>query len=281
MEFSNVFYEELSVDEDNFFSANLTKNNEIEQIKFKKSKIYIISGLSIDQDLKSNVSLRNIEGRKALSGILRVYGEEKKSLNLDLKIYKEGDFDIVVTFKKRMDVLINGFQYYDTTTQKQETIEFYDYYYHLKNVGFTWEHGPLEFKYEITVSTNEKTLPKKLTMSKSTRHKIAVDESRIIYTNIKNQVVTVSSEYIAEIPLYFNIKKPGQVKDLRNVSSLDSEKLRYQFKVKATNNWFHLPKTYYGTGIHMLQNHQVGYPETAWENLHVGQYYHDNADKNF
>ena len=34
-----------------------------------------------------------------------------------------------------MDVLINGFQYYDTATQKQETIEFYDYCYDLKNVG--------------------------------------------------------------------------------------------------------------------------------------------------
>ena len=123
-----------------------------------------------------------------------------------------------------MDVLINGFQYYDTATQKQETIEFYDYYYDLKNVGwFTGEHGPLEFKYEITLSTDEETLAKKLTMRKSTRHKITVDESRIIYTNIKNQVVTVSSEYIAEIPLYFNIKKPRQVKDLRSVSSLDSE----------------------------------------------------------
>ena len=96
------------------------------------------------------------------------------------------------------------------------------------------------------MSTDEETLAKKLTMRKSTRHKITVDESRIIYTNIKNQVVTVSSEYIAEIPLYFNIKKPRQVKDLRSVSSLDSEKLRCQFKVKATNNWFHLPKTYYG-----------------------------------
>ena len=146
-----------------------------------------------------------------------------------------------------MDVLINGFQYYDTATQKQETIEFYDYCYDLKNVGWsTWEHGPLEFKYEITLSTDKETLAKKLTMRKSTRHKITVDESRIIYTNIKNQVVTVSSEYIAEIHLYFNIKKPRQVKDLRSVSSLDSEKLRCQFKVKATNNWFHLPKTYYG-----------------------------------
>ena len=73
MEFSHVFYKELPVDEDNTFSANLSKNNEIEQIKLKKSKIYATNRLLIDQDLKSNVSLPSIEGRKALSDILRVY----------------------------------------------------------------------------------------------------------------------------------------------------------------------------------------------------------------
>ena len=94
MEFSHVFYTEFH------FSANLTENNEIEQIKLKKSKIYTISRLSIDQDLKSNVSLPKIEGRKALSNILRVYAEGKNSFNLDLKIYKERYFDIIVPFKK-------------------------------------------------------------------------------------------------------------------------------------------------------------------------------------
>ena len=44
MEFSHVFYQEILVDEDNIFSANFT-----EQIKFKKSKVFAVSGLSIDQ----------------------------------------------------------------------------------------------------------------------------------------------------------------------------------------------------------------------------------------
>ena len=55
-----------------------------------------------------------------------------------MKVCKEDWFDITVPFQKRTDVLINGFEYYDTITQKQETIEFYDYYYHLKTFGFTW-----------------------------------------------------------------------------------------------------------------------------------------------
>ena len=84
-------------------------------------------------------------------------------------------------------------------------------------------------------------------MSKFTRYRIAVDESRIIYTNNKNQVAAVSSEYTSEIASYFNIKKTGQAKYLRNVSSLDREKLRRQFNVKASNQWFFSPIIYYGT----------------------------------
>ena len=118
MEFSHVFYKELPVDEDNIFSVNLTKTNEIEQVNLKKSKKNAISGLSIDQVLKSNVSLPDIEGRKALSNILRVYTEEKKSFKLGLKIHKNGYFDIIVPFKERTDVLVSSFQYRDTTTQK-------------------------------------------------------------------------------------------------------------------------------------------------------------------
>ena len=34
MEFSHVFYKEISLDEGNIFSANLIENNEIDQISF-------------------------------------------------------------------------------------------------------------------------------------------------------------------------------------------------------------------------------------------------------
>ena len=75
-----MFYEETSLVEDNIFSANLTKSNEVEQIKFNKSKLYAISGLLINQNIDANISLPNVEEKKVLSGILRTYAEEKKNL---------------------------------------------------------------------------------------------------------------------------------------------------------------------------------------------------------
>ena len=38
MEFLHVFYKEIQVNEDNNFSANLTENNVVEQVKFNKFK---------------------------------------------------------------------------------------------------------------------------------------------------------------------------------------------------------------------------------------------------
>ena len=160
----------------NIFSANLRENNKVEQIELKKFKIYTISGLSIDQDIQSNVSLTNTEGKKSLSDILRTHPQEKK-LTLTWKL--------TVPIQKRTDVLINGFKYYGTTTQKQETIDFDDYHYHLKNYEFTCEHSSLEFKYEIALPADEKTLTKKITMGQTARYKNAVDMSRIFYANEK------------------------------------------------------------------------------------------------
>ena len=79
MEFSHVFYKELPLDNDNIFSANLTENNKVERIKFDKSKVFAISGLSIDQTVDRTVLLPNTEWKKADSEILRTYAEEKKS----------------------------------------------------------------------------------------------------------------------------------------------------------------------------------------------------------
>ena len=58
------------------------------------------------------------------SDVLRTYAQEKEKFSLDLRIYKEDWFSITVPLQKRMDILIYGFKYYDTTMPKQETIDF-------------------------------------------------------------------------------------------------------------------------------------------------------------
>ena len=123
-------------------------------------------------------------------------------------------------FVKRTDVLNNGFKYYDTTTQKEETIEFYNYYNHLM-----WEHSPLEFKYETTLPSDEKTLTKKITVGKTSRRKLAIDKSRILFVTQNNCLASVSSENVNNIAQYFQVRN-GEIKDSRNITGLETEKFR-------------------------------------------------------
>ena len=120
-------------------------------------------------------------------------------------------------------------------------------------------------------------------MGKNTRFKITVDESRMILATNSNNVASLSSEWVKEIPIYFNIIKPGQVKDLRNIDSLDKETIIRNHKRKVKNNLLHSATVQTtGTVIMAQGNFKVTYlgPVYAYK-IVVRKYYHDNADKNF
>ena len=51
METVHIFYKDLPVNDNNTFVTNQTEKNEVEEIKFKKSWEYAITGLSINQDI--------------------------------------------------------------------------------------------------------------------------------------------------------------------------------------------------------------------------------------
>ena len=51
MELIHIFYKELPLVENNIFIANLTEKNEVDTVKFKKSREYAVTGLSIKQDI--------------------------------------------------------------------------------------------------------------------------------------------------------------------------------------------------------------------------------------
>ena len=88
MEPAHVFYNELPLNE-NIFSANVTENNEIEEIKFKKSNNYAISRLSINQEIgnKEFVPLPNTDAEHQLSERMRACSKEKEKFNLNLRMY--------------------------------------------------------------------------------------------------------------------------------------------------------------------------------------------------
>ena len=50
---------------------------------------------------------------------------------------------------------------------------------HLEKYEFGWEDNSLEFKYSVRLSTNKKGLIKKISMGKTIKKKLFLDESRV------------------------------------------------------------------------------------------------------
>ena len=79
MEPAHVFWKELLLDENNIFSANLAENNEVEEIKFKKSKEYAVTSLSINQEVELDLApVADLDAQNALSDLIRNYFKKKR-----------------------------------------------------------------------------------------------------------------------------------------------------------------------------------------------------------
>ena len=47
----HVFYNELEIDGNNVFTANISQENKVENVLFKKNKEYAITGMTIKPDI--------------------------------------------------------------------------------------------------------------------------------------------------------------------------------------------------------------------------------------
>ena len=131
-----------------------------------------------------------------------------------------------------------------------------------------WEHALLELKYEITLSADEQTLTKKITMGTNIRFKITVDEFSMMYATNRDNVASIFSEWVKETPIYFNIIEPAHVE---------------HFNTKAINNLFY--STTIQTTLTVIMAHRnliVSYlGQVFTHKIVISKYYHDNTDKKF
>ena len=131
MEPAFIFYRELPTDEENIFSLNISGKNEVENVKISKSLEYGITGMTVKPDIGNSglVKVKDERKLKLLSEKIQELDEKTKAPNLLFPTQQQ---------------------------QKNEDIEFYNYYEHLKNFGFEWENDNLEFKFSKKLSKDEK-----------------------------------------------------------------------------------------------------------------------------
>ena len=101
MEPIRIFYKKLSVDENNTFTVDITEKNKVENVRFKNSLEYAVTGLSINQDIGSAlVTVTDVYWQSFLSNTIQKLVKEKKEPDLDLRISNPETKDIIIPFKK-------------------------------------------------------------------------------------------------------------------------------------------------------------------------------------
>ena len=80
-----MFYKELPTDDNSIFVANLAEKNKVVSIKFKKSREYAITGLSINQDTGSTkVAITDTDRLETLSNLIQRLVKKKQNQTLIL-----------------------------------------------------------------------------------------------------------------------------------------------------------------------------------------------------
>ena len=96
----------MSEDENNISTADIKEKNEVENIRFRKSLKYAVTGLSINQDIGSAlVTVTDVDQKKILSNAIQKILKEKKEPDLDLKISNPETKDIIISFLKNQQLL--------------------------------------------------------------------------------------------------------------------------------------------------------------------------------
>ena len=63
-----IFFNELEIDQDNIFTANVSQENEVENVVFNTDKEYAVTGMVIKRDIADSKLLK-IENTKELDRI--------------------------------------------------------------------------------------------------------------------------------------------------------------------------------------------------------------------
>ena len=127
MEPIHILYKELSTDKNNIFTANLAEKNEVEEVKFKKSREYAVTDLSINQDLDSKViTVTDTDRLETISNLIQKLVKDKKELDLDLRIRNEETIEKVIRFQRKTPTKLSRLKltFYNTSTKKMRKLNF-------------------------------------------------------------------------------------------------------------------------------------------------------------
>ena len=99
----HIFYNEIKIDKDNIFTANISQENEVENVLCNKDKEYVITGMVIKPDIIDS-ELIKIKSTKELDRISKEIQELIKNYeepDLTLSIYNKETKTLLIPFLKK------------------------------------------------------------------------------------------------------------------------------------------------------------------------------------
>ena len=94
----HIFFKELEIDQDNTFTANVSQENEVENVIFNTDKEYAVTGMVIKPDIADS-ELVKIENTKELDRI-------SKEIQELIKNYKDPDLTLSISNPETKTLLL-------------------------------------------------------------------------------------------------------------------------------------------------------------------------------
>ena len=120
MDSVHIFFEELEIDQDNTFTANVSQENEVENVVFKTDKEYAVTGMVIKPDITDSelVKIENTKDKisKEIQELIKNYKDPDLTLNISNLETKT----LLLPFVKKdeSDLPKIKLTYFNTTTKK-------------------------------------------------------------------------------------------------------------------------------------------------------------------
>ena len=128
---SHIYFKEIDIDQDNTFTADFAKENEIKNVIFNKDSEYGITGLKINSIFSDErlLKMENTKKQNKVSLQIQELIENYKEPDLTLFMSNPETKTVEIAFVKKneSDLPKLKFQYFNTTTKKNEKFEVYDY----------------------------------------------------------------------------------------------------------------------------------------------------------
>ena len=123
MEPTQIFYKQLPIDENNVFTANVSKKNEVQNILFRKSNEYAVIGLVISQNTDNLIEVIDRNRKRILQELIEnLLKEEKEEKHVyGLKIYLSEGYEKLVPLTKKTsaDIPPIKFKYYSLSAKEK------------------------------------------------------------------------------------------------------------------------------------------------------------------